>query len=178
MNFTALPGPRRGSVTVPASKSQAHRLLICAALGTEETLIRCDGISRDIAATIRCLNAIGAEIGETEAGLLVLPRQQGFAEAALPCAESGSTLRFLIPILGALGQRGAFRMEGKLPSRPLGPLAEVNYRRGMIRTKGSFGPFLTSPISAIFLAIAIAVLVLYATKPLRMKRKAAKAAAK
>ena len=58
----------------------------------------------------------------------------------------------------------------------LGPLAEVNYRRGMIRTKGSFVPFLTSPISAVFLGIAVLVLVMYATKPLRQKRKAAKAA--
>jgi putative tricarboxylic transport membrane protein len=82
-------------------------------------------------------------------------------------------------IFGAIGF--AFK-KLEIPSTPfilgfiLGPLAEVNYRRGMIRTKGSFGPFLTSPISAIFLAIAVAVLVLYATKPLRDKRKAAKAA--
>ena len=54
----------------------------------------------------------------------------------------------------------------------LGPLAEVNYRRGMIRTKGSFVPFLTSPISAVFLIIAVAVLLIYATKPLRQKKKA------
>ncbi|MBQ9197238.1 MAG: Tat pathway signal protein, partial [Clostridia bacterium] len=84
-------------------------------------------------------------------------------------------------IFGALGF--AFK-KLDIPSTPfilgfiLGPLAEVNYRRGMIRTKGSFGPFLTSPISAIFLGIAILVLVLYATKPLRQKRKEAKAAAK
>ncbi len=81
-------------------------------------------------------------------------------------------------IFGALGF--AFK-KLEIPSTPfilgfiLGPLAEVNYRRGMIRTKGSFIPFLTSPISAIFLVIAIAVLVLYATKPLRAKHKAAKA---
>lgn len=54
----------------------------------------------------------------------------------------------------------------------LGPLAEVNYRRGMIRTKGDFMPFLTSPISAVFLLIALAVVVMYATKPLREKKKA------
>lgn len=58
----------------------------------------------------------------------------------------------------------------------LGPLAEVNYRRGLIRTQGSFIPFLTSPISAAFLAVAVLVLVMYATKPLRQKHKAAKIA--
>ena len=88
---------------------------------------------------------------------------------------------FACLIFGALGF--AFK-KLEIPSTPfilgfiLGPLAEVNYRRGMIRTKGSFVPFLTSPISAIFLAIAVAVLLLYATKPLRQKRKAAKTAAK
>ena len=84
---------------------------------------------------------------------------------------------FACLIFGALGF--AFKKLG-IPSTPfilgfiLGPLAEVNYRRGMIRTQGYFVPFLTSPISAIFLAIAIAVLVLYATKPLRQKHKTAK----
>ena len=56
----------------------------------------------------------------------------------------------------------------------LGPLAEVNYRRGMIRTQGSFMPFLTSPISAVFLGIAVLVLLMYALKPIWEKRKAAK----
>ena len=60
----------------------------------------------------------------------------------------------------------------------MGPLAEINYRRGLIRTKGNFLPFLTSPISAVFLGIAVLVLVMYALKPLRAKRKAAKAASK
>ena len=56
------PGFRTGAVHIPASKSQAHRLLICAALSQNETVIRCRGISRDIAATADCLNALGAEI--------------------------------------------------------------------------------------------------------------------
>ena len=137
MTRLVLPGARRGSVTVSASKSQAHRLLICAALGEGETLIRCDGISDDIAATVRCLNAIGAGIAETAEGLRVRPRTAPAGEAELPCGESGSTLRFLIPVLGALGQAGTFRMEGKLPTRPLSPLKELCCERGMsIHQKG------------------------------------------
>jgi len=72
----------------------------------------------------------------------------------------------------------------EIPSTPfilgfiLGPLAESNYRRGMMRTKGDFTPFLTSPISAIFLAIAVFVIILAATKPLRAKWKAKRQAAK
>ena len=84
MNRLVPPGARRGSVTVPASKSQAHRLLICAALGTEETRIRCDGISDDIAATVRCLNAIGADIRETAEGLLVNPAPSAWKESSRP----------------------------------------------------------------------------------------------
>ena len=71
MNQTVLPGPRTGSVRIPASKSQAHRLLICAALGAQPVTLRCDGISADIAATVRCLRALGAEDypnGELESG--------------------------------------------------------------------------------------------------------------
>ena len=62
MNQTVLPGPRTGSVRIPASKSQAHRLLICAALGAQPVALRCDGVSADIAATARCLRALGADI--------------------------------------------------------------------------------------------------------------------
>ena len=82
-------------------------------------------------------------------------------------------------IFGALGF--AFK-KLEIPSTPfilgfiLGPLAEVNYRRGMIRSNGDFMPFLTSPISAVFLGIAIIVIVISATKPLRAKKKAAKQA--
>ena len=70
MNQTVLPGPRTGSVRIPASKSQAHRLLICAALGTQPVALRCDGVSADIAATARCLSALGADITDDGAGTL------------------------------------------------------------------------------------------------------------
>ncbi len=79
-------------------------------------------------------------------------------------------------IFGAIGF--AFK-KFDVPTTPfilgfiLGPLAEVNYRRGMIRNKGDFMPFLTSPISAIFLLIALLVLVMYALKPVLAKRRAA-----
>ena len=140
MNRVVLPGPRRGSVTVPASKSQAHRLLICAALGKRETRIRLAGISDDIAATLRCLKALGASIEETGEGLRLRPRTAPMGEAALPCGESGSTLRFLLPVLGALGQAGVFHMEGRLPERPLEPLASLLTEKGMRICRE--GPFL------------------------------------
>ncbi len=124
MNMNLAPGHRSGSVRVPASKSQAHRLLICAALGTGETRILCDEISRDIAATIACLRALGAEFdADTKGVLAVKPIAQipdGLCR--LHCGESGSTLRFLLPLVGALGAEAVFQMEGRLPNRPLAPL--------------------------------------------------------
>ncbi len=78
-------------------------------------------------------------------------------------------------IFGAIGF--AFK-KFEVPTTPfilgfiLGPLAEVNYRRGLMRTGGSFTPFLTSPISVVFLAIAVLVIIMAATKPLRAKKHA------
>ena len=62
MNVTLTPGARSGQIRIPASKSQAHRLLICAALGDAPVRLRLDGRSKDIDATIGCLRALGAEI--------------------------------------------------------------------------------------------------------------------
>ncbi len=133
MRITLAPGPRCGCVHIPASKSQAHRLLICAALGSGEARIHCDGISRDIEATIRCLRALGARIETTPSGEL---RVQPISEVpaglcCLPCGESGSTLRFLLPLVGALGAEAVFLMEGRLPQRPLAPLDEQLRGHGM-----------------------------------------------
>lgn len=140
MNQTVLPGPRTGSVRIPASKSQAHRLLICAALGAQPVALRCDGVSADIAATARCLRALGADITDKGAGTFRIVPIAGEmpAHADLFCGESGSTLRFLLPVVGALGADVTFRMEGRLPERPLSPLDAVLTAHGMtIRRDGA-----------------------------------------
>ena len=132
MNQTVQPGSRTGTVSIPASKSQAHRLLICAALGQAPVTIRCLGISKDIAATIGCLNALGAEIAVSGDLITAKPIEavpEGLCH--LPCGESGSTLRFLLPVAGALGASVVFHMEGRLPQRPLHPLDAVLTAHGM-----------------------------------------------
>lgn len=132
MKRTIIPGARTGRVRIPASKSQAHRLLICAALGEEKTEVVCDGISADIAATAKCLRALGAAVEETEAGFLVSPiKKVPEGRCELYCGESGSTLRFLLPVVGALGAQAAFHREGRLPQRPLAPLDGVLTAHGM-----------------------------------------------
>ena len=132
MKMLISPGPRSGQVQIPASKSRAHRLLICAALSREETLLRCEGISRDILATMNCLLALGAEIEEEQGLIRVSPiRERPKGECLLPCGESGTTLRLLLPVVGALGARAVFQREGRLPKRPLAPLDRELIAHGM-----------------------------------------------
>lgn len=125
MKKTIYPAPIRGEVTILPSKSHLHRLLICAALADCESLLRCgESDAEDILASIRCLTALGAVITREEHGLRVRPLQRASLpkHCILPCGESGSTLRFLLPVVCALGVQGEFKLEGRLPERPLAPL--------------------------------------------------------
>ena len=131
MTRTVAPGPRAGVIQIPASKSQAHRMLICAALSREPSRLILDGSSADIEATMQCLEALGARCEETANGLSVTPVGVCPAQARLDVGESGSTLRFLLPVLGALGVQAEIRMHGRLPERPLSPLWEVLEAHGM-----------------------------------------------
>lgn len=130
MNVKITPGKLTGTIAAIPSKSQAHRLLICAALGQKEARLECAAISQDIAATMDCLNALGAKIQRTDYGFQIEPMQKKPEKAFLNCRESGSTLRFLLPIVGALGVQATFQMAGRLPKRPLSPLWEEMERMG------------------------------------------------
>ena len=103
MNIRLSPTALSGSVEAIASKSAAHRLLICAALSRGETKIYCPTLSKDIEATAACLRALGAGVEYTGGAFLVRPIERVTANAALDCGESGSTLRFLLPLICALG---------------------------------------------------------------------------
>lgn len=130
MNISITPRLLRGEVTVIPSKSQAHRLLICAAFADCPTQLICSETNRDIEATVDCLRALGARVLSTETGYTVFPAEAVPRNAVLPCCESGSTLRFMLPIVGALGVDATFTMEGRLPQRPLSPLWEEMERMG------------------------------------------------
>ena len=134
---TVAPGERYGAVRIPSSKSIVHRLLICAAMGAHDVVIRYDGLSRDIQATADCLAALGAEIRTTEEELRVSPlvRRENTEKAILPAGESGSTLRFLIPATGVLGRRADFIMEGRLAERPMAPFDRLLREHGMSLTR-------------------------------------------
>jgi 3-phosphoshikimate 1-carboxyvinyltransferase len=136
----------------PSSKSVTHRALICAALADGVSELRNVSYSEDIKATISCLRAVGTHITENEndeSTVTVetpLPRMLHFEyrilnkrvppniKAALYCNESGSTLRFLIPVVSVLGIPAEFIGEQNLMRRPLKPITDLlNEKGGKVR---------------------------------------------
>lgn len=126
MEAIITPKPLTGMVEAIPSKSVAHRQLVCAAFADAETAILCSSTSADIDATARCLEALGARIDHTERGFRVTPvsRENVRRGSTLDCGESGSTLRFLLPVAAALGCDARFVGHGRLANRPLSPLYE------------------------------------------------------
>ena len=130
MNVTIYPKKLSGTVTAIPSKSQAHRLLICAAFADAPTVLHCPQTNRDMDATAGCLSSLGADIQRTQEGYYVKPVEVLPVTAVLNCQDSGSTLRFLLPVAGALGVDTIFKLKGRLPQRPLSPLWEEMERMG------------------------------------------------
>lgn len=130
MDITIQPRKLNGLVHAIPSKSYAHRLLICSAFSDAPTQIDCPETNADISATVSCLCSLGANIERTSSGYYVIPVATLPDKAVLDCNESGSTLRFLLPIAGALGVEATFILSGKLPQRPLSPLWEEMERMG------------------------------------------------
>ncbi|MEG6617265.1 3-phosphoshikimate 1-carboxyvinyltransferase [Peptococcaceae bacterium 1198_IL3148] len=121
MNVRITPSALKGRVKAPASKSDAHRILISAALADQPTTVRLSSYSDDIHVTMDCLRALGAKIAITEPDLLTVTPlwSNQSAVAELDCGESGSTLRFLIPVVAALGVKATLTGHGRLPHRPI-----------------------------------------------------------
>ncbi|MCQ2068298.1 MAG: 3-phosphoshikimate 1-carboxyvinyltransferase [Bacteroidaceae bacterium] len=124
-------GTLSGNVQVPPSKSVAHRMLICAALADKPCTIVCRSINRDMEATASCLNALGADIRYIDGKFSVTPISKVNKDATLDCGESGSTLRFLLPVAAALGADATFMGQGRLPERPLSPLYDEMTAHGI-----------------------------------------------
>ena len=133
MKALILPGTARGTVAAPPSKSMAHRLLICAALAEGESTVRGVDPSQDILATADCLTALGAALsweGDTVRVRGCDPRKA--VSATLCCRESGSTLRFMIPLCLLSGR--PMRLEGSetLLSRPLSVYEDLCREQGLL----------------------------------------------
>jgi len=121
MKLTVNAANIHGSVNAIASKSMAHRLLICASLSADASTVRCENLSDDINATAACLKKMGNHLTYA-GGRFYINRGERPARCTVDCSESGSTLRFLLPVLGALGINARIEMKGRLPQRPLSPL--------------------------------------------------------
>ncbi|MBQ4312622.1 MAG: 3-phosphoshikimate 1-carboxyvinyltransferase [Clostridia bacterium] len=134
MNVTIFPSRAAGEITAPPSKSMAHRLLICAALCRDGvSTVRGIDPSEDVSATLDCLEALGARCrvdGDT-----VTVQGIDFSGAAesrhLHCRESGSTLRFFIPLSLLDNVKTTFSGSETLLSRPLGVYRDICDERGI-----------------------------------------------
>lgn len=125
------PAKLSGTIPAIASKSDAHRLLILAALCPGETRLILEQRSEDIDATIACLRALGAEIMLLPDGVRVRGIERVNENPLLDCGESGSTFRFLLPVAAALCERARFTGSGRLPERPIGELMTVLQAHGV-----------------------------------------------
>lgn len=125
------PYALRGIIPAIPSKSDAHRLLIAAALADRPTKLIMRGGSEDISATIRCLRAMGASIEEQADCVEITPVSRSAAAPLLDCGESGSTLRFMLPVAAAVCERAAFTGRGRLPQRPIGELCTAMSEGGV-----------------------------------------------
>ncbi|MBO7292948.1 MAG: 3-phosphoshikimate 1-carboxyvinyltransferase [Clostridia bacterium] len=134
MKLRIHPSRLSGLAVAPPSKSVAHRYLIAAALANGESRIEGISSSEDISATVDCLRALGAEItlGGEAATVLGFDPRTAAPRGPLGCRESGSTLRFLLPLAWLSGSPVTLTAGGRLPERPLTVYEEIAAREGLL----------------------------------------------
>ena len=139
MDVFVKPSALAGSVTVPPSKSAAHRAIIAAALADGQSIIKNVDLSSDIRATIDACKNLGADIQILpDAHYSTLKIRGGLnisGSAVIDCAESGSTLRFFIPIACALAGKKIFGGQGRLPQRPIDAYFDIFDEQNVSYTK-------------------------------------------
>lgn len=146
MDITLNPQKMCGKVLAPSSKSYLHRALILSAFSKGKTTIKYRGLSKDILATINCLTALGTEITYNNEEIIVGEMKESQAPATIDCNESGTTLRFMLPLVAALGKEVIITGAPRLAERPIKPLcdalikngAEIDYKENQfpIKVKG------------------------------------------
>ena len=118
MNVRIVPRKLKGTIQVPTSKSLAHRAIICACLAKGTSTIQDIDWSKDILATIQSMQALGAKI-DIQENSCIITGISDFQSGVCPCNESGSTLRFLIPIVASQKIEVVFEGKASLFSRPM-----------------------------------------------------------
>ena len=121
----------KGIINAQPSKSYSHRLLIAAALSNEECVVDNIVLSNDIITTINCLKTLKKEIIINNSTVTIKTLNESLEdELIFDCYESGSTLRFMIPIAALTGKRLIFKGTKKLISRGIGPFEEILKQQG------------------------------------------------
>ena len=164
MRATITPSELVGSIAAVASKSEAHRVLLCAAFANDTTDIDCSTSSADIDATARCLRALGARVARTRLGFRVnpIPRSatgsyDSVADAELDCGESGSTLRFFLPVACALGTGASLVGHGSFPLSVSGELGRGSFALpGDVSSQYASGLLMAAPILGGDVSIVVA----------------------
>lgn len=126
------PSVLSGEIKAPPSKSMAHRLLISAGLADGKSIIKNVDFSEDILATLDCLSTMGAKI-KREESIVTITGTTPFisAEKEFSARESGSTLRFFIPLLLLSEREQTFTGYGRLMERPMSVYEEICNEKGL-----------------------------------------------
>ncbi len=148
MRAEIFPSKASGEITAPPSKSAAHRAIICACLADGESKISNIEYSQDILATVDCMRALGAEINANDDSLTVKGPVSKRKCAVLGCRESGSTLRFILPLASLICEECLFALSGRLADRPLGVYEKLFAENGIsiernadgLKIRGSLKP--------------------------------------
>lgn len=137
MNVRILPSTLSGSIAAIASKSDVHRLLFCAAQADAPVTIELHSgalLSDDILATVDVLRQLGAFVVVSDGQIAVTAGASVPVSPVFDCRESGSTLRFLLPLAAAKCDAPSFRGQGRLPERPVGELLDTMADNGVLAT--------------------------------------------
>lgn len=170
-NVKIYPSGLQGKISAIGSKSDIHRLLILSALSDGKTEIFSSTLCDDTLATANALNALGARCEFCDRKFVVYPIDKADVGKIIDCNESGSTLRFLLPVATAISENNSFIGKGRLPERPIGELVECLKSSGVefssqtlpLSTKGKLkagkyyitGKVSSQYISGLLMALAV-----------------------
>lgn len=143
-------GKAKGIVKAPPSKSMAHRLLICAGLSKGTCIVHGIIRSKDVEATMDCLRAVGVKLEEAEGSVRVTGADIKNASAGkiLDCGESGSTLRFFVPLCLISGANAVLRGSNRLMERPLGIYKTMCEDRGLLFSQDETSLMVKGPLKS------------------------------
>ena len=150
MNVTIQKGKAQGSICAPPSKSIAHRMIICAGLANEKSTISGISLSEDIKASLDCLAPLGAQYTVCGDTIEICGSEMKKAKQTLEfyCRESGSTLRFFIPLALITGKKSIFYGSDTLLSRPLSVYQGICKSQGLTFAKEDNRLILEGPLKA------------------------------